>query len=92
MTDCRKCAKCCKNVIVIPNKRDITPIVNLGFSGKDFLAKFGPRRCSILARKQNGDCIFLEKDKIYSCRIYPSRPEACRKYPFGGIKDCRELS
>ncbi|MBP2030619.1 Fe-S-cluster containining protein [Methanohalophilus levihalophilus] len=34
----------------------------------------------MLKRKQNMDCIFLEKD--YRCRIYDSRPYLCRTYPF----------
>jgi Fe-S-cluster containining protein len=36
----------------------------------------------ILNFKENGDCFFLnENNGDYSCRVYESRSEICRKYP-----------
>jgi Fe-S-cluster containining protein len=35
-----------------------------------------------LTFKDNGDCYFLDEDNgIYSCRIYKTRPEICKRYP-----------
>ena len=32
--------------------------------------------------QENGDCFFLkEKDGIYSCAVYETRPGICRNYP-----------
>lgn len=32
----------------------------------------------VLKSKEALDCVFLEKE---GCRIYPARPEQCRKFP-----------
>lgn len=39
------------------------------------------REIRVLAKKENGNCIFLN-DKIIKCTIYSERPLECRLYPF----------
>ncbi len=95
----RYCGKCCRSVIVLPTKEDIVRILHLGYAKSEFLAReeIGPHQGEYrLLRKENGDCVFLEKDKEgkYSCKIHTVKPDICKKYPFTGVKmdDCRDLS
>ena len=39
------------------------------------------REMFLLAKKKNGNCIFLD-DKTINCTIYDERPLECRLYPF----------
>ncbi len=44
---------------------------------------FHPRRAVfILKQKPNGDCQFLDKNRL--CKIYSVRPSICRRFPDGG--------
>jgi len=45
----------------------------------DFDVKFG----KYALKRNKGGCIFLiKKENKYFCKIYPARPDICRKYPF----------
>ncbi|HLC65426.1 MAG TPA: YkgJ family cysteine cluster protein [Candidatus Nanoarchaeia archaeon] len=90
----RGCGKCCRKVIILLDSEDMARIKKLGYSKEEFAESYGPRRKTKMLSNSNGDCIFLEKSKgMYSCKIYPSRPETCQKYPFFGMKveDCRDV-
>jgi Fe-S-cluster containining protein len=89
----RYCGQCCKELVVQVSRSDISRIKGLGFDEKYFVDKdiMYPQK-SVLKRTEKG-CIFLDKGKDgkYSCRIHPSRPKICRKYPFfkeSGVKSC----
>lgn len=81
--DCLQCANCCKSIPPIVSKRDIKRIANtLNVSVPDFETTY-------TRLDEDGDrvinaspCPFLEEDN--ACRIYESRPFACRAYPHSG--------
>lgn len=78
--DCLSCASCCKTTSPIFYQKDIERAAKyLGMKPGDFLQKY-------LHMDEDGDfvlnvapCPFLESDN--RCRIYESRPTACREYP-----------
>ncbi|HRE66635.1 MAG TPA: YkgJ family cysteine cluster protein [Cyclobacteriaceae bacterium] len=79
-TDCLKCANCCKTTSPIFYQTDIERVAKAlrlkpgDFietylrvdEDKDFVLKFSP-------------CPFLDTDNY--CKVYDSRPKACREYP-----------
>jgi Fe-S-cluster containining protein len=91
---CERCAECCKKLYIILNDEDIKNIEKLGYSKEDFCEGelIGEFKGKFVLKKEDDKCIFLEKDKDgYSCSIYESRPEICRKYPFFGkeVETCK---
>ncbi len=70
---CIRCGKCCSELDV-----PVTYEEELRFRrfGKVLFRK----KVGVYLRKVNGRCIFLDENNV--CRIYPIRPEACRRYPF----------
>ena len=91
----RKCGRCCIETVVLLSKKDICRIKKAGYPEKDFMdyENLGPYKGKpSLKKSRNGWCVFLKKSKdgIFSCGIYKSRPEICRKYPFFGtpIDNC----
>ena len=88
----RKCGKCCIETVVLLSESDINQIKTLGYEKSFFLdyERLGPYRGkpSLKKNRKNGWCVFLDrnKDGVFSCRIYGSRPDICRKYPFFGEK------
>lgn len=70
---CLRCGKCCKLDVRV-SKSDVKRIEKKGY--KDF-SNGG------LLKKNGENCIFLEeKDGFHRCRVYKSRPDACRSWPF----------
>ena len=80
----RYCGKCCINLAVKVNAKDIKKIKKLGFEHADFLENdlINPKEF-ILKKKENGHCVFLKKkENMFYCSIYEFRPKICKKYPF----------
>ena len=77
---CIRCGHCCNfDVILTPN--EISNIKELGYDPNKFIAK--KLGFSFISKKENGNCFFLEKDKLNStkCLIYEKRPFTCVKFP-----------
>ncbi|MFC1704897.1 YkgJ family cysteine cluster protein [Nanoarchaeota archaeon] len=79
---CGRCGECCKRLYILLNDSDIKNIEKLGyvldcFSEVEPVGEFKGKR---VLRKVDERCIFLTKDNL--CKIYESRPEICKKYPF----------
>lgn len=78
--DCLECANCCKTISPAMNDSDVRRMsIALKIKESDFISKY-------LFLDADGDyvfktspCPFLMDDN--KCRIYPSRPKACREYP-----------
>jgi Fe-S-cluster containining protein len=82
---CKKCAGCCKEYpyvrLSLHEVRELEKLTGLSadiFStrkneaGEEYFLNF----------KENGDCFFLnECNGDYSCGVYESRGEVCRRYP-----------
>ena len=95
---CTGCGNCCAGpgegyVWVTPE--DITAIaefLNIGIdeARRKYVRK-AEGRLSLVERKDNRDCIFLQPDGKggRNCRVYPVRPIQCRTWPFwpGNIED-----
>jgi hypothetical protein len=70
---CLRCGKCCKLNTKV-SESDAKRIGKLGY--KNFLNGSSLKR-------RGGNCMFLEeKNGFYTCRIYRSRPDVCRNWPF----------
>lgn len=80
LTDCTKCANCCKTMTPTFRKSDIVRIsAHLGMKPKAFIDKW------LEKDEDNGDwvnklqpCQFLVNDK---CSIYEVRPRDCAEFP-----------
>jgi Fe-S-cluster containining protein len=89
-TDCLACANCCKTTSPIFLQRDIERAAKaLGVKPGAFIQTY-------LEMDEDGDfvlkkapCAFLEEDN--RCRIYESRPAACREYPHTNRKKMHQI-
>ncbi len=89
-TDCLGCANCCKTTSPIFYQKDIERAAKaLKIKAGDFLKTF-------LFMDEDGDfvlhttpCPFLNADN--TCRIYDSRPDACREYPHTNRKKMAKI-
>lgn len=82
---CEHCGECCKKLYIVLSDEDIKQIEKLGYSKDDFCEGevVGEFKGRFVLKKEDGQCIFLKKEANgYSCEIYESRPEICKKYPF----------
>ena len=87
---CERCGYCCTFNVILTDY-EISRIKKEGFN--DFFIKDGKNNF-ITKRKEDGDCIFLERinDKT-SCKIYSFRPKPCRDYPpYQQEKQCKEFN
>jgi len=83
VTDCTKCANCCKTISPVFKERDITRLATR------FRIKPGEFVSRYLYLDKDGDyvlksspCAFLNADNL--CTVYDDRPAACRSYPHTG--------
>jgi uncharacterized protein len=79
-TDCLKCANCCKTTSPIFYQTDIERVAkSLRMKPGEFIEKYlriDEDRDYVL---KSSPCPFLDEDNY--CRVYDSRPKACREYP-----------
>ena len=71
---CAMCGNCCRFGIIELSPEDVLRIESKGYQG--FYEKDGD---TILIRKADGRCVFLENSL---CSIHDFKPEVCRKFPF----------
>ncbi len=82
---CMSCAECCKNFPFVElTHNEIHNIEKL--TGLSFDQFTNPKGEAVeeyfLQFKENGDCIFLNRNNgDYSCSIYEARSEICKNYP-----------
>ena len=82
---CTRCGHCCTGEpgFVWVNDEEIAAIANVRGESVEQVAglyvKPAGRRRS-LREKENGDCVFYERDR--GCTIYEVRPRQCRTWPF----------
>lgn len=89
-TDCLTCANCCKTTSPIFYQQDIER------AAKALQMKPGAFITTYLFMDEDGDfvlkeapCAFLENDN--RCKIYDSRPKACREYPHTDRKKMHQI-
>lgn len=88
--DCLLCANCCKTISPIILQDDIDAISkHLGIKPAEFIQKY-------IYMDEDGDfvfndtpCPFLQDDNY--CRVYESRPKACREYPHTDRRKQKEI-
>ncbi|MBW2979822.1 YkgJ family cysteine cluster protein [Candidatus Woesearchaeota archaeon] len=80
--NCERCGECCKKLYIILNDSDIKNIEKHGYQLDSFseTEQVGEYKGKRVLKKINGRCVFLTNDSL--CKIYDSRPEICKKYPF----------
>lgn len=93
---CTGCGECCRwsgAVLLLPS--DISDMARaLEMSEADFIrdhTRLAPNRQQLaLLDKEDGSCEFLEDNR---CRVYESRPEQCRSFPYAWSvpEGCPEL-
>ncbi len=89
--DCLKCANCCKTTSPIFYETDIDRLSRaLRVKPGEFVGKY-------LRTDEDGDyvlksspCPFLDDDNY--CRVYESRPKACREYPHTDRKKVAQIA
>jgi Fe-S-cluster containining protein len=91
---CERCGECCKKLYILLSDSDISRIESFDYRMNDFseIEPLGEYKGKRVLKKINGKCVFLEnKDGKFSCSIYESRPEICKKYPFFGkeVESCK---
>jgi uncharacterized protein len=88
--DCLKCANCCKTTSPIFYQKDIERAASaVQLKPGDFIQQY-------LHMDEDGDfvlneapCPFLDNENY--CRIYESRPTACREYPHTNRKKMHQI-
>jgi Fe-S-cluster containining protein len=82
---CTRCGNCCTGSpgYVWVNDEELAAIA--AYRGETVEEVTGlytrmARRGRTLRDRENGDCVFYEKDR--GCVIYPVRPRQCRTWPF----------
>jgi len=89
--DCRQCGYCCKDLVVNVTDAEREKIVKAGWQSRIadepiFIRyRFGGRRLYRLAKRPNGECVFLNDEGL--CRLHAetgigTKPLTCRIYPF----------
>lgn len=89
----RYCGKCCKELVVRVDNKEIDKIRKLGHDVNDFLERDLIDENTFVLKKNKKGCVFLKKNKsgMYTCSIHKDRPKICQKYPFFNkkpIKSC----
>jgi hypothetical protein len=75
---CSNCGVCCTETEMLLSEKDISRLVNRGFS-KSFFAKFN-KEGYIQLKNRDGYCVFYDNKKR-RCSVYVDRPSGCRVYP-----------
>jgi len=87
--DCTRCAACCKEAYVVVETADIARLAEaVGMKRSEFRAAYVGKnedRDTCLNRRP---CPFLQRNNL--CRLYESRPDCCREYPFSLAVDSTE--
>jgi len=82
---CRQCAKCCRHFAFAElSEPEIVAIEDFtGLHSNMFTNSKGTEEEGrFLKFKENGDCIFLKRNKgTYACLVYEARSKVCRDYP-----------
>ncbi len=82
---CTGCGSCCggsPGYVFLTESDEIRLAQSLSLSVEEFQKKYTRLfmgRRSLIEKKEQYDCIFLENQK---CSVYESRPKQCRTYPF----------
>ncbi len=82
---CTRCGHCCTGEpgYVWVNEEDLSAIARYREESVEMVTAIYTRlarRGRTLREKQNGDCVFYERDQ--GCTIYSVRPPQCRTWPF----------
>lgn len=78
--DCSGCGNhCCGRnpsltPVLLPSEED-------RFKEHSVIVRTPNRELRVLAKKENGNCVFLD-DKAMRCTVYGERPLECKLYPF----------
>lgn len=82
---CQVCGACCSNKEIPVSPSEMKGLARrLNLSLEEFPGAYLEKRGTILRRKPDGSCIFLQPE---GCSIYPERPLVCRLFPLGLIVD-----
>jgi len=83
---CTRCGACCRwaGYVRLKNAAEADRIAEfLELSPREFIERYAQlpadRRSLVLTERHDAACIFL--DGRNRCRIYPVRPEQCRRFP-----------
>jgi Fe-S-cluster containining protein len=81
---CQRCRACCNNKRIVPDESETARLAgHLGISPERLRDRFLDADGAIRL-KPNGDCAFLDER---GCGIHPARPQVCRLFPLGLIRD-----
>jgi Fe-S-cluster containining protein len=84
-SDCSVCGLCCKDEEVVMTKADVSRVAQmLQMDPASFLQYYTHFNGATNETILNLPCPFLQENR---CRIYPVRPEVCRKYPIFVLED-----
>jgi len=75
---CSNCGVCCTETEMLLSDKDITRLVQKGFSKKSFV-KYDKQGYAQLKNRE-GYCVFYNPKKR-QCNVYSDRPAGCRVYP-----------
>lgn len=78
---CQRCGRCCRYNVYLIDEEEIMEIERSGYRREEFLE-------NSMIKLLDGKCYFLKKNKDgnFFCRIYKSRPKACKEFPFSKIR------
>ena len=88
--DCENCGACCRCYPIFAQESDSAReprIREEGVRCDDFLGEEGNVAYRLFPLFRKKACVFLKEDQL--CRIYDTRPDACRRFEPGG-EQCRE--
>ena len=78
---CMTCADCCRPTEeIFLSRADLDAIVGLGHGVEEFSRVHEETGLRVLKNK-DGQCVFLEGDGPFRCKIYPDHPRGCKIYP-----------
>jgi len=82
---CQRCNACCNNkrLFLSPAERSMLAEF-LGIAEETFDREYLDPASGEVRVKADGDCVFLSPD---GCRIHPARPQVCRLFPLGILRD-----
>ncbi|MAO84316.1 MAG: zinc/iron-chelating domain-containing protein [Myxococcales bacterium] len=88
--DCENCGACCRcfPIFAVEIDAEREPrIRKAGVRCDDFLGEEGKVAYRLFPLFRKEACVFLKEDQL--CRIYETRPDACRRFEPGG-EQCRQ--
>src|SRR5208283_1284125 len=75
---CSNCGVCCTETEMLLSEKDITRLVNKGFS-KNYFVKYDKQGYAQLKNRE-GYCVFYDPKKR-QCSVYVDKPSGCWIYP-----------